>query len=180
MTKRQLRFFAKDLEDGKLGVKYSYHNFYVKLLRKLLDLGFIEKDVLIWDEKRKKTEAVYQLKLQPIPERGPQGGFQAGLAAGQGLERPGPSLTGYRPRYRCRYRWLGSGRQNLLCSLHTTETDKTGACVPIVRGDGDTAAALEAVGLTGARAGIEQINKRGSPCLVILHSALREIEVRWA
>jgi hypothetical protein len=75
MTKRELRFFAKDLEDGKLGVKYSYHNFYVKLLRKLLDLGFIEKDVLIWDDKRKKTEAVYQLKLQPIPERGPQGGF---------------------------------------------------------------------------------------------------------
>jgi hypothetical protein len=75
MTKRELRFFAKDLEGGKLGVKYSYHNFYVKLLRKLLDLGFIEKDVLIWDEKRKKTEAVYQLKLQSIPERGPQGGF---------------------------------------------------------------------------------------------------------
>jgi len=75
MTKRQLRFFAKELEEGNLGVKYSYHNFYVKLLRKLLDLGFVEKDVLIWDEKRKKTEAVYQLKLQPIPERGPQGGF---------------------------------------------------------------------------------------------------------
>jgi len=75
MTKRQLRFFARDLEAGKLGMKYSYHNFYTKLLRKLLDLGFIEKDVLIWDDKRKKTEAVYQLKLQPIPERGPQGGF---------------------------------------------------------------------------------------------------------
>jgi hypothetical protein len=75
MTKREMRFFAKDLETGKLGVKYSYHNFYVKLLRKLLDLGFIEKDVLIWDDKRKKTQAVYQLKLQPIPERGPQGGF---------------------------------------------------------------------------------------------------------
>ncbi len=39
MTKRELRFFAKDLESGKLGVKYSYHNFYTKLLRKLLDLG---------------------------------------------------------------------------------------------------------------------------------------------
>lgn len=75
MTRREIRFFAKDLEDGKLGVKYSYHNFYVKLLRKMLDLGFIEKDVLIWDEKRRKTESVYQLKLQPIPERGPQGGF---------------------------------------------------------------------------------------------------------
>ena len=75
MTKRELRFFAKDLEGGKLGVKYSYHNFYVKLLRKLLDMGFIEKDVLIWDEKRKKTQAVYQLKLQSIPERGPSSGF---------------------------------------------------------------------------------------------------------
>lgn len=75
MTKREIRFFAKDLEEGKLGVKYSYHNFYVKLLRKFLDFGFIEKDVLIWDEKRRKTNSVYQLKLQPIPERGPHGGF---------------------------------------------------------------------------------------------------------
>ncbi|MBI3023132.1 MAG: hypothetical protein HYU03_03945 [Thaumarchaeota archaeon] len=75
MTKREVRFFAKDLEEGKLGVKYSYHNFYVKLLRKFLDFGFIEKDVLIWDEKRRKTNSVYQLKLQPIPERGPQSGF---------------------------------------------------------------------------------------------------------
>lgn len=75
MTKREMRFFAKDLETGKLGVKYSYHNFYMKLLKKLLEMGFIEKDVLIWDDKRKKTQAVYQLRLQSIPERGPQGGF---------------------------------------------------------------------------------------------------------
>ncbi len=75
MTRREIRFFAKDLDTGKLGVKYSYHNFYVKLLRKMLDFGFIDKDVLIWDDKRRKTESVYQLKLQPIPERGPQGGF---------------------------------------------------------------------------------------------------------
>src|SRR5579864_394929 len=61
MTKREMRLFAKDLETGKLGVKYSYHNFYVKLLRKLLDMGFVEKDVLVWDDKRKKTQAVYQL-----------------------------------------------------------------------------------------------------------------------
>lgn len=75
MTKREMRFFAKELESGRSKVKYSYHNFYVKLLRKLLDLGFIEKDVLIWDEARRKTEAVYQLRLQAIPDRGPQGGF---------------------------------------------------------------------------------------------------------
>jgi hypothetical protein len=75
LTKRQMRFFAKDLEKGTLGVKYSYHNFYMKLLKKLLEMGFVEKDVLIWDDKRKKTEAVYQLRLQSIPERGPTGGF---------------------------------------------------------------------------------------------------------
>lgn len=75
MTKRELRFFARELEKGKEGVKYSYHNFYTKLLRKLLEMGFVERDVLIWDEQRKKTMAVYQLKLQAIPERPPQGGF---------------------------------------------------------------------------------------------------------
>jgi hypothetical protein len=75
MTKREMRFFAKDLEAGKMGVKYSYHNFYTKLLRKLLSMGFVEKDVLIWDQKRRKTVSVYQLKLQPIPERAPQSGF---------------------------------------------------------------------------------------------------------
>jgi len=75
MTRREMRAFAKELESSRSGVKYSYHNFYVKLLRKLLDMGFLEKDVLIWDEKRRKTEAVYQIKLQAIPERSPQGGF---------------------------------------------------------------------------------------------------------
>jgi hypothetical protein len=75
MTKREMRYFAKELQSGRLGVKYSYHNFYTKLLRKLLDMGFVEKDVLIWDQKRRKTVAVYQLRLQPIPERAPQSGF---------------------------------------------------------------------------------------------------------
>ncbi len=75
MTKRELRFFAKDLESGTFGVRYSYHNFYTKLVRKLLDLGFMEKDVAIWDAKHKKTPRVYQLKLQPIPEKPPQSGF---------------------------------------------------------------------------------------------------------
>jgi len=75
MTRREMRFFAKELETGKLGVKYSYHNFYTKLIRKLLELGFIEKGVVVWDAKRKATATVYQLKLQQIPERPPQAGF---------------------------------------------------------------------------------------------------------
>lgn len=75
MTKRELRFFAKELQSGKSGVKYSYHNFYTKLLRKLLDLGFLDRNVLVWDAKHRRTAAVYQLRLQAIPERPPQGGF---------------------------------------------------------------------------------------------------------
>ena len=75
MTKRELRFFAKELETGRLGVKYSYHNFYTKLIRKLLDLGFLDKDVVVWDSKRRTTAAVYQLRLQSIPDRPPQSGF---------------------------------------------------------------------------------------------------------
>jgi hypothetical protein len=75
LTRREMRNFAKELETGKNGIKYSYHNFYTKLLKKLLLLGFLEKNVLIWDEQKKKTESVYQIKLQAIPERPPQGGF---------------------------------------------------------------------------------------------------------
>ena len=33
MTKREMRVFAKDLESGKLGVKYRYLNFFTKLVR---------------------------------------------------------------------------------------------------------------------------------------------------
>jgi hypothetical protein len=75
MTKREMRFFAKELESGKLGVKYSYHNFYTKLIRKLLHLGLLERGVVVWDAKHQKTATVYQLKLQSITERPPQGGF---------------------------------------------------------------------------------------------------------
>jgi hypothetical protein len=75
MTRREMRFFAKELESGNLGVKYSYHNFYTKLIRKLLELGLLERGVVVWDAKHQKTATVYQLKLQSIPERPPQGGF---------------------------------------------------------------------------------------------------------
>ena len=75
MTRREIRFFAKDLESGKLGVKYSYHNFYTKLVRKLLDLGFLERGVAVWDAKHQKTALVYRLRPQNIPDRPPSDGF---------------------------------------------------------------------------------------------------------
>ena len=74
ISRRQLRLFANDLNNGKLGVRYSYHNFYTKLVRKLLDLGLLEKG-MIWSPERRTTTKVYQLKLQSISERPPQGGF---------------------------------------------------------------------------------------------------------
>jgi hypothetical protein len=74
ITRRQLRFFANDLNNGKLGVRYSYHGFYTKLVRKLLDLEFMEK-AMIWDPERRTTSKVYRLKLQSISERPPQAGF---------------------------------------------------------------------------------------------------------
>lgn len=75
MTRRELRMFAKELESGRLGVKYSYHNFYTKLLRKLLDVGLVERGAVIWDAKRQKTVSAYQLKLQSIPDRPPSSAF---------------------------------------------------------------------------------------------------------
>lgn len=74
ITRRQLKLFANNMNCGTLGVKYSYHNFYTKLVRKLLDLGFIEKG-MIWSVERRTTVRVYQLKRQQITERPPQGGF---------------------------------------------------------------------------------------------------------
>lgn len=75
MTRKQLRIFAEQLQKGELGVKYSYHNFYTKLLRKLLTLGFIEKDVPAWNDRLKRTQPVYQLRTQIIPARANTSGF---------------------------------------------------------------------------------------------------------
>jgi len=82
ISRYQLRQFAVDLNAGTNGCKYSYHNFYTKLVRKLLDLGFVEK-CMIWNPERRTTVRVYQLRLQQIPNRPPESGFvrQAWLVA---------------------------------------------------------------------------------------------------
>jgi hypothetical protein len=74
ISRHHMQLFARQLESGTLGVKYSYHSFYTRLVGKLLLLGFLEKG-MAWNPKRRTTIRVYQLRLQPIPERPPQGGF---------------------------------------------------------------------------------------------------------
>ena len=75
ITRRQMRAFAVERTTGELGVKYGHHNFYTKLLRKLLDMGLVERDAMIWDPKRRKTVRVYRLLIQPIPDKSPYSGF---------------------------------------------------------------------------------------------------------
>lgn len=74
ITRRGMRLFAESIESGKLGPKYSYHNFYTRLVRKLIVLGFIDKHA-IWNPKKGTTMRVYQLKIQQIPKRPPDSGF---------------------------------------------------------------------------------------------------------
>ena len=75
ITRRQMRAFAVELTTGELGVKYSYHNFYTNLLRKLLNMGLVERDAMIWDPQKRKTVRVYRLLIQPITEKPPYSGF---------------------------------------------------------------------------------------------------------
>ena len=75
MTKRRAEVLREGLGGREAGREVQLPQLLRQAAEEAPRPGFIEKDVLIWDEKRKKTEAVYQLKLQPIPERGPQGGF---------------------------------------------------------------------------------------------------------
>ena len=71
---RQMRKFAESLSRGEEGARYSYHNFYTKLIRKLLTMGLLEKRAL-WNAERGTTVRVYQLRVQQTPRRPPESGF---------------------------------------------------------------------------------------------------------
>ena len=45
------------------------------ILRTLLDLGFISKNVPVWDDSRKKTLYLYTSNIFDIPQRAPSIGF---------------------------------------------------------------------------------------------------------
>jgi hypothetical protein len=74
ITLRRMRKFAEELDSGDSVVKYSYHNFYTKLVRKLIRLGFIEKEML-WSPEKGTTVRVYRLRIQQIPKHPPESGF---------------------------------------------------------------------------------------------------------
>ena len=79
-TKNSVSDFANNLQNGILMengelFKYSRRNFYMTVLRTLVDMGFIQKNMPIWDTKRNKTLYVYSRNFFDIPNKPPTVGF---------------------------------------------------------------------------------------------------------
>ena len=79
-TKNSVSEFANNLqigiilEDGEL-FRYSRRNFYMTVLRTLIDMGFVQNNIPVWDEKRNKTLYVYSRNIFDIPNKPPTVGF---------------------------------------------------------------------------------------------------------
>jgi len=79
-TKNSVSDFANNLQNGILLengelFKYSRRNFYMTVLRTLVDMGFIQKNMPVWDTKRNKTLYVYSRNFFDIPNKPPTVGF---------------------------------------------------------------------------------------------------------
>ena len=79
-SKSAVSIFADEIQSGRLynkGIpfKYSKRNFYMTVLRTLISMGFIRRNVPVWDERRGATHYVYQRNLFDIPLKPPGVGF---------------------------------------------------------------------------------------------------------
>lgn len=79
-TKNQVSRFGSMLQEGELRleatpIRYSRRNFYLTVLKTLVNLGFIQRNVPVWDEKSSKTLYVYARNVFDIPKKPPSVGF---------------------------------------------------------------------------------------------------------
>lgn len=79
-TKSAVSTFANMLQRGELRwrdmpFRYSRRNFYLTVLRTLVSLGFIQRNLPVWDEARRQTLYVYARNLFDIPQKPPAVGF---------------------------------------------------------------------------------------------------------
>ena len=79
-TKSEVSKFADSLQEGRLTLegnvlRYSRRNFYLTILRTLVNMGFLQRNVPIWDEKSRKTLYVYAPNIFDIPQKPPSVGF---------------------------------------------------------------------------------------------------------
>ncbi len=79
-TKNAVSNFAYALQDSKFtnkGVPFNYsrRNFYMTILRDLIGLGFIQRNVPVWDDRSRRTLYVYMRNIFDIPQKPPSVGF---------------------------------------------------------------------------------------------------------
>lgn len=70
LAEKEMSLFVRKLEAGDLGFRFSKNNFYKKVLKTFLNLGFVKKDIVYGGEGGKTLE-VYLPIRQPIPTRAP-------------------------------------------------------------------------------------------------------------
>ncbi|MDG6939995.1 MAG: hypothetical protein JRN39_06305 [Nitrososphaerota archaeon] len=71
LTNSQMKEFAISLNEGIGAVKYSYRNFYAYVLKKMVDLGLVGRDVPLWSAAARRTVWGYSLRRLKIPKRPP-------------------------------------------------------------------------------------------------------------
>ena len=79
-SKSAVSIFADEIQNGKfdnkgIPFKYSKRNFYMTVLRTLISMGFIRRNVPVWDERSKRTQYVYVKNIFDIPKKPPSVGF---------------------------------------------------------------------------------------------------------
>jgi len=79
-SKNAVSDFADELQKGSMMIRdmpfsYSRRNFYLTLLRTLVGLGFIQRNVPVWDSVRKQTVYIYSRNIFDIPQKPPSVGF---------------------------------------------------------------------------------------------------------
>ena len=79
-SKNAVSKFADMLESRRFAAngsafKYSRRNFYLTVLKSLVNAGFIGRNVPVWDGRLKKTQYVYMRNLFDIPRKAPSIGF---------------------------------------------------------------------------------------------------------
>jgi hypothetical protein len=79
-TKNAVSNFANLLQRGQtqwhnMPFRYSRRNFYLTVLRTLVSLGFVQRNVPVWNETRRQTMYVYARNLFDIPQKPPAVGF---------------------------------------------------------------------------------------------------------
>jgi hypothetical protein len=79
-SKTAVSLFAEEMQGGRLDgngrpFRYSKRNFYMTVLKTLISMGFIRRNVPVWDERGKRTLYVYVRNIFDIPQKPPSVGF---------------------------------------------------------------------------------------------------------